>query len=521
MTGNGYKIVLTAGRTLMSEYHQATFLGFSSTMPRGLIPDEMFFTYLVPSVDVNGDGSVVSAQLGQRKIEAALLDYGYSRDDVIVAHPDYLDRVVGPNTRVLGLTEHDPLGLGPPTSTFSQCIGGEPYNFSKFKEILAHPNVAKYKPKIILGGGGAWQFKNPKTQDEYSIHCVCIGEGDKVIGPLCDKAIAGEELPRVVYGRMAAVNEIPLIRGPTICGLIEIARGCGRGCDFCVPDMLRVRYRPVEDILKEVEVNVATGRQPLLHSEDVLRYGAPTIKVNGEAVSNLFKAVKAYPGVKSVGISHFCLASAYSAPEVVEEVSNILNLGDNNGQLWISGQTGVETGSPRMVEKHMTGKVKPFKAEEWPDVVVGAFDLLNRHHWVPAGTILIGLPEETDRDVEKTIDMVKRLRNYKSVLVPMFTVATDPEYGQSFTVDRMTEMQGELFLTCWEHDAAWAEKLVDEYITDADKATADGIRSVISLSVGAITDIINKCRREYHCNIPAMIKDYKELYGPEPRQVIN
>jgi hypothetical protein len=36
------------------------------------------------------------------------------------AHPDHIDKTVGPQTRIIGLTENDPLGLGPATSTFAQ-----------------------------------------------------------------------------------------------------------------------------------------------------------------------------------------------------------------------------------------------------------------------------------------------------------------------------------------------------------------------------------------------------------------
>ena len=113
----------------------------------------------------------------------------------------------------------------------------------------------------------------------------------------------------------------------------------------------------MKDILKEVDVNLRAGRRTLLHSEDVLRYKAKGLEVNLEAVVDLFKTVRSYPGVNAVAMSHFALSSVASAPEVVEEISNILGAGEDGR--WLSGQTGLEAGSPRRIEASMKGKCKP------------------------------------------------------------------------------------------------------------------------------------------------------------------
>ncbi len=499
----------------MSEYHGNIFLGFGACMSKGLIPDEVYFTYLCPPVESNEDGSAKYAQLGTRKIEAALYDYGFKPEEVIVAHPDHLEKAIGPETRVVGLTEHDPLGYGPPTSTFTQILGGEAYNVHKFKEIVNHPLIQQHRPKIILGGGGAWQLLDEKLRKAYGIDCVVVGEGEKVAGPLFEMAVKGEALPPVVRGDVASVEEIPLISGPTICGVVEVARGCGRGCDFCVPDMLRYRIFPLEYILKEVEVNVKAGRKPILHAEDVLRYGAKHLEVNEEAVIQLFSRVRQHPGVGGVGISHFCLSSAASAPGVIEKVAEILRLGEADGQLWLSGQTGIETGSPELAKKHMRGKAKPFKAEEWPEVVVKAFEVLSDNNWVPCATLLIGLPGSTEKDSELTLKLVERLRDYKSIIVPMFTVYNDTTRGY-FTYDQMTRVDGELFLACWEHDARWANMLTEEYLRTIDPDLAGGVKSVVSYTVSAINNLIRRCRDEYDCNIVKMVQDLKPKGGEEP-----
>ncbi len=89
---NGYKIVLTADRTLMSEYGGGIFIGFSACIPHGIIPDKLYFSLFCPSVPVNKDGSAKYAPCGTRKIQAAFLNNGYPPNDVIVAHPEHLDQ---------------------------------------------------------------------------------------------------------------------------------------------------------------------------------------------------------------------------------------------------------------------------------------------------------------------------------------------------------------------------------------------------------------------------------------------
>ncbi|MBS7649326.1 hypothetical protein KEJ17_06775 [Candidatus Bathyarchaeota archaeon] len=267
----GYPIVLTADRTLMSEYNGAIFLGFSACVPKGLVPDSLYFRLFCPPVEANEDGSAVVAPNGTRKIEAALLDYGFRREEVIVAHPEHLDKIIGPETRALGITENDPLGIGPATTTFTEIFGGKAYMAIKFRELLNHPAVRKYKPKVIVGGAGAWQLEDENVRRDLGIDTVVIGEGEKVAGPLFEKAVNGEELPGIVYGEVVEEDSIPVIKGATIDGIIEIARGCGRGCDFCAPTLQRFRCLPIDHILKEVKVNLGAGRQPILHAEDVLR----------------------------------------------------------------------------------------------------------------------------------------------------------------------------------------------------------------------------------------------------------
>lgn len=519
MGDSGYKVVLTADRTLMSDYRGGIFFGFSACVPKGLIPDWLYFSMFCPSVPVNGDGSVKFAPCGTRKIEAALLDYGFRRKDVIVAHPEHLHKVVGPRTKVIGITENDPLGIGPATSTFKQLFNGEAYMNLKFRELLNHPAIKEYRPRIIVGGPGAWQLENREIRSKMGIDCIVVGEGEKVVGQLFEKAADREPLPEIVHGKVAEIDEISLIKEATIDGIVEVARGCGGGCDFCVPTLQRYRCLSIKDILREVEVNLRAGKRPLLHAEDVLRYKAKGFEVNVEAVIELFQTVREYPGVKDIGISHFALSSIASAPELVQEISNILGAAED--RKWISGQTGLETGSTRLIRKYMKGKCRPFKPEDWPQVVIDAFEVMSANYWVPCATLIIGFPDETESDIDLTLDLVEKLKSYKSLIVPLLLVSMGGLKGrtESFIIEKMSHKQSQLFLKCWEHNIYWGQDLLHEYFLTKSGLKGYGSRFLISYGINQAKKLIQKCKEDYHYDLATMIQDQRSgriSFGPAP-----
>ena len=495
----------------MSEYHGGLFLGFSACVPEGLIPDGLYFSLLCPSTNVNRDGSIKFATCGIRKIEAALLNHGFRREDVVVAHPEHMGKVVGPNTKVVGIAETDPLGVAPATSSFTALLGGEAYMAIKFRELLRHPAIKRSKPKIVVGGPGAWQLEDAETRNELGIDCLIVGEGEKVVGPIFEKAVKEEPLPKIVHGEAVPEEEIPIIRGPTICGLVEVARGCGRGCAFCLPTLQIYRSLSIGHILKEVEVNLRAGRQPLLHAEDVLSYKAKGFRVNKEAVINLFRTVQNHPGVRMTSLSHIALSSVSDAPEVVGEISNILSLGEKAP--WTAAQTGIETGSPKLIEKHMAGKCKPFKPEDWPEVVVDSFEILSRNNWLPCGTLILGLPGETEKDVELTIKLVEELKSFKSLIVPLFLVSSGilKNRADSFALENMTNKHYMLYLKCWEHNLNWAPALIQDYsrITIKGKVIQYGLKLFFSYGIKQTKELVRKCRQDYSYDLPTMIRDIK------------
>lgn len=459
----GYKIVLTADRTLMSEYAGNIFFGFSASAPRGYLPDWFYYHFICPSVPVNKEnGEAFYAPVGLRKIEAKLLEYGFRKDEVIIAHPDYLNKAIGADTKVVSITTFDPLGIGPVTSTFSNLLGGEKaYNAHKFCELMEKPALRQDGLKVIVGGPGAWQLTDEWVQKEFGIDTIVLGEAENVVGPLFREAITGNPLPRQIGRTPVKVEDIPNVIGPTICGLVEVSRGCGRGCDFCNPAIMQLKCRPIQDILVDVKVNVRHGHDSvILHSEDIFRYGATGFYPNQQSVEELFKAVLNTEGVRQVLVSHGSFASIVSAPTMLPAISELMHLDRRN---WRGYQVGLETGSPRLLKNHMAGKCKPFKPEEWPEVVKQATGISNDAHWLPVSTLILGLPDETSDDIIKTLELVDDLKKYRIMVYPLLAVPTGRLSEKDLSVkEKLLHEHLELFLRCWEINLKlWPETFND------------------------------------------------------------
>ena len=473
------KIVLTSDRTWMSSYNSIMFAGFAACFPKGYFPDRLFFRIFSPPVE-SGNGIVKYAPYGLRKVEAALLEYGFREDDIAIVNPNETDRFAK-HAKVVGICGNDIMGKGPTTRILTQMIGvpaTQSCSAIKFRELLDSLN--KHSVKKIVGGPGAWQLLG----EDVNIDCIVIGEGELVVGELFEKALNGEHLPEVVEGEVVDIGKVPLIRKPSICGLVEIARGCGRGCKFCSPTMRNHRCQPINRILKEIQMNVNAGQeQVMLHAEDILRYRADGLKVNPVEVERLFESVAGIVEPESIGMSHITLSSALQQPRLIERISEILDLGSRDNP-WRSAQTGIETASTTLIRQHMLGKAAPFKPEQWRDVVLESFQLLHDNNWVPCATLIMGLPGEKEDDVINTIELVRELKSYRSLIIPLFFVPlgkTRLEKARGFTREEMSYAHWELLATCVKHSTYWIKILAKDALENSNLVSKYGISLAIKL----------------------------------------
>jgi radical SAM superfamily enzyme YgiQ (UPF0313 family) len=374
-----------------------------------------------------------------------------------VAHPRYLNLFLD-DAHLVGITVMDPLGIGPVTSSFAFGSNLTPYNHKKFLDLLN--SMHNRKCRIVVGGGGAWQLVG---REDLGIDHVLIGEFERE-GPRIFEEIMNGCDERVFCMQLPEPEEIPPIVGPSINGLVEVSRGCQRKCGFCEVASKK-RDIPIGQILKEVELNAKHNQQHAwLHAEDVLLYKCNSKKFepNGDAVIELFREVMKVKGVKSAGTTHFSLSAVVANPELIEELTKVIGKG------WHGVQPGIETGSPELMKRYMRNKVKPFKAEEWPEVVKEAIEILNKYHWFPACTLLLGLPGETRKDIEMTIKLVEKLDRFHCILAPLFYVPLGAlkNVGKMFSIKDARPEHIRLIYECWRHN-------LKEFSKGIWKATSD------------------------------------------------
>jgi len=457
----GKKVVLTASVAEMAGWDADPFMAFAGGFPGRLFPPFLLQRMYKPDKP-NADYSAPFAPYGLRKIEASLLENGFDEDDVMTVHPRYLKHVMGPNTKVVGISSMDPLGMAYVSLTYTSLTGLGDVSATgvEFWRLSQHPALKEYKVPRILGGAGSWQLKNPMLRKEYGINCIVMGESEHDAPELFNKAIRGEKLPPIVQAKRPTDEEIPAIRNGAIYGAVEISRGCGRGCQFCSPTMKYRRNFPIKKILQEVRANLQSGANMiLLNTDDVFLYGSKErFLPNREAVVGVYKAVVNEPGVDVVQTAHASLAPAILDPQMVSEITE--TIGDKcryhyRGNPVVTVEVGVETGSPRLMQEHMRGKALPYDVSQWPEIVCEAYGILNDANWVPLCTLVTGLPKETEEDVLLTLDLIHRMRRFKTFFVPLFFVSLEDcalRKEKTLNLRRLTDLQWEMFIECWDHN---------------------------------------------------------------------
>lgn len=179
----------------MSDYENNPFMAFVAGFGKGPFPLRYVRRYLYPAGDRTIDGRARYAPYGLRKVEATLLNHGYSESEVAVVHPQDLDTFIGPDTKAIGISSMDPTGMGYVSKTYSSIIGGgEPMNAIEFRKLLTNPAIKRFKPKIIVGGFGSWQLERNNAAKSLGIDCVVIGTRIDAIIEVFGKAVNGENL---------------------------------------------------------------------------------------------------------------------------------------------------------------------------------------------------------------------------------------------------------------------------------------------------------------------------------------
>ncbi|MGH9881011.1 MAG: B12-binding domain-containing radical SAM protein, partial [Pyrinomonadaceae bacterium] len=459
-------IVLTASSTEASEWNHSIWQQMmSATVPYKF--SNTFFNKVSFENESWPNGRAKYVPNGLRMVETLLLRE-YSEDDVVTCYIDKLNQFVGPDTKVLAIHAHNPLGISYATDVYAKIFGENvmPLNAHEFIKIVTHPVIEKFKPKIVVGGPGAWQLEKAERLDEFKIDYLIDGEIERVFSELFRRIMESDPtLPRVIKipkEMQATVEEIPVVKHRSTFGVVEITRGCGRGCQFCSPATKVGRSFPLEHIIESARVNAREGAtEVLVASEDLFLYEQlPNFETNVPALEALFKGLISVPGINTIQTSHITMAPVVKDPSIIERLTPLLvpyshvhhDESTDPNKCVADPIIGLETGSARLFNTYMKGKAYPYKAHQWRDIVLKGMEILNRHNWFPFCTFIIGLPGETDEDTKQSLDLLYDLRDAKGTFVPTWFVPlenTRMEKKESAKLIEMTDLQWEFFFTCW------------------------------------------------------------------------
>ncbi|MGE3465618.1 MAG: hypothetical protein AB7J13_01690 [Pyrinomonadaceae bacterium] len=426
-------------------------------------------------VEHYNDGSAKYMPAGVRLVEKSL-ERVYTKDDIVSCYPQDLEKFVGPNTRVIAVSTHNPLGVTFAAGVYTSIFGSSKmpinshYSRQLFAQIKNNPHRDNFK--VIVGGSGGWQIIQTDLYEELGIDCVVEGrsESDDTLD-LFAKAIRGEDLPKevtVVHPKERDAIMFPDTR--TTFGVVEMTTGCGRRCKFCVPDLNPQIDLPKDKIMDAVRANVREGNKQIsLATEDMFIWGqvhtdTPFYFPNREALVDLYSDIVDTPGVEQHVLSHSTIAPAVVDPILIKQLSDKLlpkspihfpYLSSHPEKKALAPLIGLETGSVRMAKKVMASKGVPFSIEHWPSVVLEGLRVLNENNWFPAMTLIVGNPDETDEDNMATLDLIYEMERrglfaflIPSIFTPLHDTRMEMEKGVTQTRE-LTPLQWQLMMKCW------------------------------------------------------------------------
>ncbi len=458
-------VVLVADRTLSANY-RILFDGMFATMQMTQVPEVFMRRFLAPPVPTDADARAHTAPLGLRRVESALLrQTALTRDDVVCTTPERLADVIGPWVKIVGFSSSDPLGMGMSNTTTSNFWKGELYTRRWTRETLEQLTALKRRHgfKIVVGGAGAWQWiAHADQRPNIDIDVVFEGYFEASGPALFSELLDGRQSAEHVVEAGIGADRIEPISDPSLLGIVELSRGCGRGCTFCAMARQGMKHLDPEMILADLRTNVAGGLKAVVSgSEDFFRYGAKGLRPDFETLRDLLERMRQIEGLSFMQIDHANVTSILQlTDDELREIRRLLTWGRRSDYLWVN--MGVESANGHLVAANSPGKIAPFDPADWGPMAREVAERTLRCGFFPVVSVLLGMPGETPDDVVATLELVRGLAVKGAVIFPIFyepMASGELADRQRFTLAKMTPEHLELYRTCYEQNFKMVPRL--------------------------------------------------------------